>query len=122
VSYNQQAENEKFMMRQLNDINWIICNLTTPANLFHALRRQIYLPFRKPVTATRGYQPVFQSVGLYMTTCDELVGDFSQFGMSRHDTFYIYRHARNIWAPYNRRTSEIDGEIDRVTYHTGKDF
>jgi len=39
-------------MTQLNDINWIICNLTTPANYFHVLRRQIYLPFRKPVISS----------------------------------------------------------------------
>jgi len=39
------------MMTQLNDTNWIICNLTTPANYFHALRRQIFMPFRKPVTS-----------------------------------------------------------------------
>jgi len=45
-----QAENAEFMMRQLNDINWIVCNLTTPANLFHALRRQVLLPFRKPAS------------------------------------------------------------------------
>jgi len=45
-----QAENDQFMMQQLSDINWIVCNLTTPANLFHALRRQILLPFRKPAS------------------------------------------------------------------------
>jgi 2-oxoglutarate dehydrogenase E1 component len=29
--------------------NWQVCNLTTPANLFHALRRQIRRNFRKPL-------------------------------------------------------------------------
>jgi 2-oxoglutarate dehydrogenase E1 component len=29
--------------------NMQICNLTTPAQLFHALRRQIHRPFRKPL-------------------------------------------------------------------------
>ncbi|MDN5216294.1 2-oxoglutarate dehydrogenase E1 component [Fulvivirgaceae bacterium BMA12] len=29
--------------------NMFICNLTTPANLFHALRRQLQLPFRMPL-------------------------------------------------------------------------
>ena len=43
-------ENDNFEMQQLHDINWFICNFTTPANLFHALRRQIALPFRKPVS------------------------------------------------------------------------
>ncbi|XP_043259042.1 2-oxoglutarate dehydrogenase, mitochondrial-like [Colletes gigas] len=40
---------EQIMTRQLFEINWIVCNLTTPANLFHALRRQIHMPFRKPL-------------------------------------------------------------------------
>ena len=38
-----------FVLKQLQDANWIIANLTTPANLFHVLRRQTALPFRKPV-------------------------------------------------------------------------
>jgi len=29
--------------------NMFVCNLTTPANLFHALRRQLSLPFRMPL-------------------------------------------------------------------------
>lgn len=29
--------------------NIIVCNLTTPANLFHVLRRQVKMPFRKPL-------------------------------------------------------------------------
>lgn len=40
---------DDIMTHQLFDVNWIICNLTTPANLFHALRRQILMPFRKPL-------------------------------------------------------------------------
>jgi 2-oxoglutarate dehydrogenase E1 component len=42
-------ENENFEMQQLHEINWFVCNFTTPANYFHALRRQILLPFRKPL-------------------------------------------------------------------------
>ncbi|XP_050306621.1 2-oxoglutarate dehydrogenase complex component E1 isoform X5 [Anthonomus grandis grandis] len=42
-------ETEDFAVRQLHDINWIIANCTTPANFFHLLRRQIALPFRKPL-------------------------------------------------------------------------
>ncbi len=36
-------------MYQLDDTNWIIAHLTTPANYFHILRRQLALPFRKPL-------------------------------------------------------------------------
>ncbi|XP_066260739.1 2-oxoglutarate dehydrogenase complex component E1 isoform X5 [Euwallacea similis] len=42
-------ETEDFAVRQLHDINWIITNCTTPANFFHMMRRQIALPFRKPL-------------------------------------------------------------------------
>jgi 2-oxoglutarate dehydrogenase E1 component len=31
------------------DQNWQVCNLTTPAQYFHALRRQMHRPFRKPL-------------------------------------------------------------------------
>ncbi|KAM0731430.1 2-oxoglutarate dehydrogenase complex component E1 [Formica fusca] len=40
---------EQIMTRQLFEINWIVCNPSTPANLFHLLRRQILMPFRKPL-------------------------------------------------------------------------
>uniref|UniRef100_A0AAX7UYU2 2-oxoglutarate dehydrogenase complex component E1 n=1 Tax=Astatotilapia calliptera TaxID=8154 RepID=A0AAX7UYU2_ASTCA len=36
-------------VRQLYDCNWIVVNCSTPANYFHVLRRQILLPFRKPL-------------------------------------------------------------------------
>lgn len=39
-------------MRQLYECNWIVVNCSTPANFFHVLRRQILLPFRKPVSAS----------------------------------------------------------------------
>ncbi|XP_014471222.1 PREDICTED: 2-oxoglutarate dehydrogenase, mitochondrial-like [Dinoponera quadriceps] len=40
---------ERIMTRQLFDINWIVCNPSTPANVFHLLRRQMKMPFRKPL-------------------------------------------------------------------------
>lgn len=42
-------ESDEFAIRQLHDINWIIANCSTPANYYHILRRQIALPFRKPL-------------------------------------------------------------------------
>lgn len=38
-----------FATRQLMNTNWIVTNLTMPANLFHAMRRQMALGFRKPL-------------------------------------------------------------------------
>lgn len=39
----------EFNQNQLHDSNMLICNCSTPANLFHVLRRQIAMPFRKPL-------------------------------------------------------------------------
>ncbi|XP_072342130.1 2-oxoglutarate dehydrogenase complex component E1 [Scyliorhinus torazame] len=40
---------DDFAVQQLYDANWIVVNCSTPANYFHVLRRQILLPFRKPL-------------------------------------------------------------------------
>ena len=42
-------ENTNFEMQQIHEINWFVCNCTTPANVFHVLRRQVHLPVRKPL-------------------------------------------------------------------------
>lgn len=34
---------------QVQRTNWQVCNISTPANYFHALRRQIHRDFRKPL-------------------------------------------------------------------------
>jgi len=47
--FKDMTFDEAFVARQLNDTNWIVANPTTPANFFHLLRRQIYVPFRKPL-------------------------------------------------------------------------
>ncbi|XP_052847447.1 2-oxoglutarate dehydrogenase complex component E1 [Drosophila gunungcola] len=38
-----------FVARQLMNINWIVTNFSTPANIFHGLRRQVKMGFRKPL-------------------------------------------------------------------------
>ncbi|XP_013141239.1 PREDICTED: 2-oxoglutarate dehydrogenase, mitochondrial isoform X2 [Papilio polytes] len=42
-------ESPDYEVRQLHDSNWIVANCSTPASYFHILRRQIALPFRKPL-------------------------------------------------------------------------
>ncbi|XP_052262129.1 2-oxoglutarate dehydrogenase complex component E1-like isoform X3 [Dreissena polymorpha] len=49
VNKSDGKESDDFEIQQLHEINWFVGNLTTPANYFHALRRQIALPFRKPL-------------------------------------------------------------------------
>ncbi|CAB3234742.1 unnamed protein product [Arctia plantaginis] len=36
-------------LKQLRTANWIVANVTNPANYFHLIRRQLALPFRKPL-------------------------------------------------------------------------
>jgi len=47
--YPSDWESADFGIKQLYDSNWIVANPTTPANCFHIHRRQIALPFRKPL-------------------------------------------------------------------------
>ena len=45
---HSSARLERFLQMSAED-NWQVCNLTTPANYFHALRRQMVRDFRKPL-------------------------------------------------------------------------
>ena len=40
--------------KQVELANWVVGNLTTPANYFHALRGQLHRSFRKPVCGAGG--------------------------------------------------------------------
>ena len=45
---HSNARLDRFLNLCVND-NMQVCNLTTPANFFHALRRQVLRPYRKPL-------------------------------------------------------------------------
>jgi 2-oxoglutarate dehydrogenase E1 component len=45
---HSSARLERFLTMAVND-NIQVCNLTTPAQYFHALRRQVLRPYRKPL-------------------------------------------------------------------------
>ena len=45
---HSSARLERFLQSSA-DLNWQICNATTPANHFHLLRRQLHREFRKPL-------------------------------------------------------------------------
>ncbi|MCL2778954.1 MAG: 2-oxoglutarate dehydrogenase E1 component [Polyangiaceae bacterium] len=47
-SEHSSARVERFLQLAASD-NIQVCNLTTPAQLFHALRRQVHRPWRKPL-------------------------------------------------------------------------
>jgi len=40
---------DEFAIRQLHDCNMIVANCSMPSNYFHLLRRQVHMPFRKPL-------------------------------------------------------------------------
>ncbi|KAG6554593.1 hypothetical protein Mapa_003611 [Marchantia paleacea] len=42
-------EVEASLRKQIQEVNWQVVNVTTPANYFHVLRRQIHRDFRKPL-------------------------------------------------------------------------
>ncbi len=44
---HSSARLERFLQNCAN-FNMIVCNVTTPANFFHLIRRQLALPYRKP--------------------------------------------------------------------------
>ncbi|KAF8371141.1 ogdh-1 [Pristionchus pacificus] len=48
IDASKAAFGGTFEAQQLHDTNWIVANCTTPANIFHLLRRQVTMPFRKP--------------------------------------------------------------------------
>jgi 2-oxoglutarate dehydrogenase E1 component len=45
---HSSARLERFLQMSAHD-NWIVANVTTPANYFHILRRQLHRDFRKPL-------------------------------------------------------------------------
>lgn len=45
---HSSARLERYL-QMCGEDNWQVCNITTPANYYHALRRQIHRPFRKPL-------------------------------------------------------------------------
>ncbi len=48
---HSSARLERFLQMSGED-NWQVCNITTPANFFHCLRRQMHREFRKPLVVT----------------------------------------------------------------------
>ncbi|VIO87576.1 2-oxoglutarate dehydrogenase E1 component, mitochondrial precursor, putative [Brugia malayi] len=49
IDVDHTAFGPTFEAQQLYDTNWIVVHCTTPSNFCHLLRRQIMLPFRKPL-------------------------------------------------------------------------
>ncbi|CAH0604432.1 unnamed protein product [Chrysodeixis includens] len=50
-SYIPDLDDRDMELKQLRACNWIVVHPTVPANYFHMIRRQIAMPFRKPLIA-----------------------------------------------------------------------
>lgn len=66
---HSSARLERFLQLCAQD-NLIVCNFTTPANYFHALRRQVKAEWRKPliIMTPKGYLRIFSSTIEEFTT------------------------------------------------------
>jgi 2-oxoglutarate dehydrogenase E1 component len=94
------SENKRMQIQQTN---WQVLNCTTPANYFHALRRQIHREFRKP---------------LVIATPKNLLRDrrctSSLTEMSEHTKFHRVFKESNTWILSQPET------VKRVVFCTGK--
>ncbi len=93
---------ERFLQSSGED-NWQVCNLTTPANYFHALRRQMVRDFRKPLVIMTPKSLLRHK--LAVSPVSEFTGD---------STFH-----RVLWDD-DRETLASGDKVRRVVLCTGK--
>lgn len=86
-----------------------VVNCTTPANYFHALRRQIHRPFRKPLV-------IFTPKSLLRhKRCISEIEDFT-----KENTFHRVLSDKAEFSEYNMLPLVKDDEIQNVVLCTGK--
>jgi 2-oxoglutarate dehydrogenase E1 component len=105
---HSSARLERYLQLSAED-NWQIANLTTPANYFHALRRQLHRKFRKPLVLMTPKS---------LLRHKRVLSDLSQFGPE--SSFH-----RVLWDDAQLREGEViklkpDAEIRRVVLCSGK--
>ena len=104
---HSSARPERFLQMSAND-NWIVANVSTPANYFHILRRQIHRSFRKPLILMTPKSLLRHPMAVSDTA------DFTT-GSSFH---------RVLWDDAQKGHSELtlkpDADIKRVVLCSGK--
>nr|XP_024108850.1 2-oxoglutarate dehydrogenase-like, mitochondrial isoform X2 [Pongo abelii] len=94
------AFTKDFEVSQLYDCNWIVVNCSTPANYFHVLRRQILLPFRKPISPFPFdliKQEAEKYPGAELAWCQEEHKNMGYYDYISPRFMTILRRARPIW-------------------------
>ena len=99
---HSSARLERFLQLSAED-NWQVCNITTPANYFHVLRRQLHRDFRKPLVIVTPKSLLRHK--LATSDIDELLGD---------TTFH-----RILWDD-DKDTLVAPDKMKRVVLCTGK--
>ena len=111
----QIPEMEMERRTQLQECNWQICNVTTPANYFHMLRRQVHREFSKPLV-------VMSPKNLLRHT--KAVSDISEFDNSDdNDSLQGVRFKRLIMDKTSKSRSmdsPAENEVERVIFCSGK--
>ncbi|WP_428630760.1 2-oxoglutarate dehydrogenase E1 component [Sphingopyxis sp.] len=96
---HSSARLERFLQLCAGD-NIQVCNISTPSNYFHVLRRQMLRPFRKP---------------LIIMTPKSLLRH--KLAVSQRSDFIGEAHFRRIMSD---RTAPADGDVKRVVLCSGK--
>lgn len=100
---------------QLQECNWQICNVTTPANYFHMLRRQVHREFRKPLVVMSPKN---------LLRHPKAVSKLNEFDNSdENDSLQGIRFKRLIMDKTSTSRSldpPLQPEVDRVIFCSGK--
>ena len=110
----QIPEMEMERRTQLQECNWQICNVTTPANYFHMLRRQVHREFRKPLVVMSPKN---------LLRHPKAVSDISEFDNSDdNDSLQGVRFKRLIMDKTSKSRSmdsPAENEVERVIFCFG---
>lgn len=71
---HSSARPERFLQMSAED-NWVIANVTTPANYFHILRRQLHRTYRKPLIIMTPKSLLRHKMAV--STIDDFIGESS---------------------------------------------
>ncbi len=104
---HSSARPERFLQQSAND-NWIVANVSTPANYFHILRRQVHRPFRKPLILMTPKSLLRHPMA---------VSDAAEFTTGSHFHRVLWDDAQK---GHSALTLKPDADIRRVVMCSGK--
>ncbi|KAK3164311.1 hypothetical protein QOZ80_1AG0015720 [Eleusine coracana subsp. coracana] len=100
------------LCRQIQECNWQVVNVTTPANYFHVLRRQVHRNFRKPLIVMTPKNL------LWHKDCKSNLSEFNDVQGRPNFNKERIRFKRLITDTRNHK--QVDREINRLILCSGK--